>query len=409
MSDFRCRNCDAPVSTTFVDLGVSPLSNSYIPLDRAGEMEPFYPLHPRVCDVCFLVQLPAFEPPEHIFSHYAYLSSFSDSWLAHSRAYVDRAIERLALRADAIVAEAASNDGYLLQYFVERGFTAYGVEPAANVAAIARERGVPTEVAFLGAQTGRRIRDSRGAAALVAANNVIAHVPDLHDFIDGLEALMAPQGTITVEIPHLLALIDGVQFDTIYHEHFSYFSLLTMEDVLRRHGLRLWDVDRLATHGGSLRYWIVREADAREELPAVAMLRTLERERGLHQPDIYRSFEERVRAKKREVLAFFLRAAGERKTIAGYGAPAKGNTLLNYCGIRADMMPFTVDRNPEKQRTLLPGSRIPVYGPEYLGQAKPDFVMILPWNIRDEIVAQNADVRSWGGRFVCAMPALEIF
>jgi C-methyltransferase C-terminal domain/Putative zinc binding domain/Methyltransferase domain len=408
MRDLRCRNCDALLTTTFVDLGVSPLSNSYVPWDRAGEMEPFYPLHARVCEVCFLVQVPAFELPERIFSHYAYFSSFSDSWLEHCRNYVNRAIERLALRPDAIVAEAASNDGYLLQYFVQRGFAAYGVEPAENVAAIAQSRGIPTEVAFLGARTGVRIREARGAAQLVAANNVIAHVPDLHDFIDGLEALMASGGTLTVEIPHLLALIDGIQFDTIYHEHFSYFSLLTMENVLARHDLRIWDVERLSTHGGSLRYWIVRGADPRVELPTVAQLRAEERACGLTRPDIYRTFADRVIRKKREVLAFFLRAGEEGKVVAGYGAPAKGNTLLNYCGIREDMMPFTVDRNPEKQHTLLPGTRIPVYGPDHLAEVKPNYVMILPWNIRDEVMAQNANVRSWGGRFVCAMPQLEI-
>jgi SAM-dependent methyltransferase len=408
MMDLRCRNCDALLATTFVDLGVSPLSNSYVLPERAGEMEPFYPLHARVCETCFLVQVPAFEPPEQIFSHYAYFSSYSDSWLEHSRRYADRAIDRLGLAADAIVAEAASNDGYLLQFFAQRGFAVYGVEPAKNVAAVALERGIPTEITFLGAQSGRQVREARGAATLVVANNVIAHVPQLHDFVDGLEELMAPGGTLTVEIPHLLELIDGVQFDTIYHEHFSYFSLLTMENALARHGLRLWDVERLATHGGSLRYWIVRNSDARGELPAVARLRAEERERGMDRPEIYRSFADRVVCKKREVLAFFLGAADDAKVVAGYGAPAKGNTLLNYCGIREDMMPFTVDRNPEKQRTLLPGTRIPVYGPEHLVAVKPDYVMILPWNIRDEVIAQNSNVRSWGGRFVCAMPQLEI-
>jgi 2-polyprenyl-3-methyl-5-hydroxy-6-metoxy-1,4-benzoquinol methylase len=408
MTDLRCRNCNALLTTSFVDLGVSPLSNSYVPLDRAGEMEPFYPLHARVCDVCFLVQLPAFEAPERIFSHYAYFSSYSDSWLEHCAQYADRAIERLGLGTGAIIAEAASNDGYLLQFFAKRGFAVYGVEPAENVAAVALEHGIPTEVTFLGAQSGQRVRDVRGAATLVAANNVIAHVPDLHDFIDGLKTLMAPEATLTVEIPYLLELIDGVQFDTIYHEHFSYFSMLTMENVLARHGLRIWDVERLGTHGGSLRYWIVRDADARKELPSVAELRAEERERGLDRLDIYRSFADRVIRKKREVLAFFLRAADEGKVVAGYGAPAKGNTLLNYCGIREDMMPFTVDRNPAKQQTLLPGTRIPVYGPEHLAEVKPDYVMILPWNIRDEVMQQNSNVRSWGGRFVCAMPQLEI-
>jgi SAM-dependent methyltransferase len=404
-----CRNCGFSLRVTFADLGVSPLSNSYVPRDRAREMEPFYPLHAFVCERCLLVQVEAFETPDRIFSNYAYFSSYSDSWLDHSCRYVDRALQRLGLGSTSLVVEAASNDGYLLRFFLERGVKVLGIEPAANVAAVARERAIPTEIVFLGRDSGQALRDMHGVAELVVANNVIAHVPDLHDFIAGLEVLMAPAGTLTVEIPHIQNLIESVQFDTIYHEHFSYYSLHSMERVLAAHGLRIWDVEKIPTHGGSLRFWIVRDGDSRLVESRVQQLRDEERQRGLTTLPIYQGFQKKVAERKREILRFFIEAAEGGRTVAGYGAPAKGNTLLNYCGIRGDMMPFTVDRNPEKQGTLLPGTRIPVLAPEVYRERKPDYVMILPWNIRDEVVSQTAYIREWGGRFVVAMPELEVF
>lgn len=403
-----CRNCGAPLRTTFVDLGVSPLANSYILPERAGEPEPFYPLHAFVCERCLLVQLEAFATPEDIFSDYAYFSSYSDIWLEHSRRFAATAIDRLDLGQGDLVIEAASNDGYLLQYFKAAGQRVLGIEPAANVADAARERGVPTKAVFLGKETGKRLRLAFGGASLVIANNVIGHVPDLHDFVGGLESLVSDGGAISVEIPHLLHLIEDVQFDTIYHEHFSYFSLHAMEDVLRRQGLRLYDVEKLPTHGGSLRYWIVRESDPRAALPGVARIRSEETQFGLDRLSAYERFGSSVARRKRGVLEFFLRAAEEGKTVAGYGAPAKGNTLLNYCGIRPDMLAYTVDRSAAKQGTLLPGTRIPVYAPERLAQTKPDYVFILPWNIREEVMEQMAFVRDWGARFAVGTPEIEI-
>jgi SAM-dependent methyltransferase len=393
---------------TFADLGVSPLANSYVRRDRSAEMEAFYPLHAFVCERCLLVQVEAFTSREAIFSHYAYFSSFSDSWLDHSRRFADLAIERLRLDGDALIVEAASNDGYLLQYFRDRGRRVLGIEPAANVGETARARGIPTETAFLGRRTAEDLCRVHGRAQLVVANNVIAHVPDLHDFLGGLAAMTAPGGTITVEFPHLSNLIDEVQFDTIYHEHFSYFSLYSMERVLERHDLRVIDAERLITHGGSLRLWIVRTSDPRAEEQRVETLRRDEASRGLDGLAVYRAFEGRVAKRKRDVLRFFLGAADDGKVVAGYGAPAKGNTLLNFCGIKTDMMPFTVDRNPEKQGTLLPGSRIPVFPPERIAQERPDYVFILPWNIRGEVTEQMASIREWGGRFVVGTRELEI-
>jgi SAM-dependent methyltransferase len=403
-----CRSCASPLTTTFVDLGVSPLSNSYVPLERAREGETFYPLHTLVCDRCFLVQLEAFESPEAIFGNYAYLSSTSTSWLAHSERYAAMAIERLGLNAESLVAEAASNDGYLLQFFSRAGVPVLGVEPARNVAKIAQERGVRTVSVFLGADSGAALAKEYGQASLVAANNVVAHVPDVHDFIEGLRALLAPGGTLTLEFPHLLRLIESVQYDTIYHEHFSYYSLHTLQVLLHRHELRVIDVDELPTHGGSLRVWAAHADDERGEEESVRAVLRDERNAGLLDVRTYASFPQRVAAHKNELLEFLIGAARQGKRIAGYGAPAKGNTLLNYCGIKSDLVAYTVDRNTLKQNTLLPGSRIPVFAPERLVQTKPDYVLILPWNIKDEVMEENAFVRSWGGRFVVATPSLEI-
>ncbi len=399
MNDVSCRGCGAPLQTVVVDLGLSPLSNSYVRAECANDGETFFPLRLYVCDRCLLVQLEAFASRESIFSDYAYLSSFSDAWLSHAAAYVDLATRRLALDE--------SNDGYLLKNFVERAIPVLGVEPAANVAQIASERGVRSEVAFFGRASARELRERFGPADLIVANNVIAHVPDLHDFVAGFDELLAQRGTVSVEFPHVLSLMRENQFDTIYHEHFCYYSLHAIEPVFARHDLTVVDVDRLDTHGGSLRLWLERTAAARV-LPSVEALREVERSAGLCDRETYLSYAPKVHAVKRDFLEFLIEAARDGKTVAAYGAPAKGNTFLNYCGIRGDMIAFTVDRNPLKVGTLLPGSRIPVYSPEHLLAEKPDFVVILPWNIKDEIVEQMSDVRGWGGRFVVAIPRLSI-
>ncbi|MHB8147419.1 MAG: methyltransferase domain-containing protein [Vulcanimicrobiaceae bacterium] len=404
----HCRSCATPLAVSFADLGSSPLSNSYIAIDRVREMEPTYPLHAYVCDNCFLVQLEAVQSREHIFSEYAYFSSYSDSWLAHSRDYARAAIDRLGLTAESLVVEAASNDGYLLQYFIERGVRVLGIEPARNVALVALERGIATENLFLGESTARELRRRFGAADLLIANNVIAHVPDIHDFFAGLAALLAEQGSLTVEFPHLMRLVEGVEFDTIYHEHFSYYSLYSLERILKVHGLAAYDLEELSTHGGSLRVWIGRER-AFEESEKIRDFRRREHDFGIASIALYREFSGKIALRKHQVLRFLLDAAERRKSVVGYGAPAKGNTLLNYCGVRTDLMQYTVDRNPAKAGTLLPGSRIPVFAPSRYAETKPDYIFILPWNLRDEIAAQNEHVRQWGARFVVAMPKFEIF
>jgi len=371
-------------------------------------MEPFFPLHAYVCERCFLVQLEAFETPENIFSEYAYFSSYSESWLEHSRRYAESATRRLALGRGALVCEAASNDGYLLQFFREAGIDVLGIEPARNVASVALEKGIRTESIFLGRESGSTLRERYGESNLVIANNVIAHVPDVHDFVGGLKEMLAPGGVLTIEFPHLVELIEQVQFDTIYHEHFSYYSLYAMERVLERNALRVWDVETIPTHGGSLRVWAVRFEDPRVEEPRVAALRAREAAFGVTDLGRYRSFSADVARRKRELLRFLIEAVEEGKSVVGYGAPAKGNTLLNYCGVRADMLAYTVDRNPEKQGKLLPGSRIPVYAPEHYRETRPDYVLILPWNIRDEIIAQTSFIREWGGRHVIAIPEISV-
>jgi SAM-dependent methyltransferase len=382
-----------------VDLGLSPLSNRYITPEMATEGESFLPLCVYVCDVCLLVQLEAFETRENIFSNYAYLSSFSEGWLAHASAYVESATRRLGLGPKSLVVEVASNDGYLLQYFVERGIPVVGVEPAANVAKIAIEVGVRTEVAFFGRQSAAELRSRYGAADLMVANNVLAHVPDLHDFVAGFAELLSDDGSI--------CLLEENQFDTIYHEHFCYYSLYALEPVFARHGLAVVDVDRLTTHGGSLRLWLKRQAAATVS-QTVVDLREEERRAGLHDRDAYLAYAPKVHALKRDLLEFLIHAARDGKRVAAYGAPAKGNTLLNYCGVRADMVAFTVDRNPLKQGSLLPGTRIPVFAPERLLAERPDYVLILPWNIKDEVKEQMREVREWGGRFVVAVPRLSV-
>jgi SAM-dependent methyltransferase len=413
-----CRLCGAPLEHVVADLGVSPVANDFLREEDLGRMEPFYPLCALVCEVCLLVQLEAFEPPERIFSDdYAYFSSYSTGWLDHSRRYADAMSERLELGAQSKVVEIASNDGYLLQYFVARGIPVLGVEPTANTAAAAIAKGVPTEVRFFGREAAADLRADH-AADLLIANNVLAHVPDLNDFVAGLALLLAPNGVLTIEFPHLLRLLEEAQFDTIYHEHYSYFSLLTASRALERHGLAIFDVEELPTHGGSLRIYaghaagVVSDGGATprgEPGERVLELRGRERAAGIEELPTYLAFADRVRREKREILRFFIEQKEAGVSIAGYGAPAKGNTLLNYCGIGRDFIDYTVDLNPHKQGRYLPGSRIPVRDPEEIRRTQPDLVLILPWNIRDEVIEQLAFVRDWGGRFAARAPELRIF
>ncbi len=409
MTAKACRFCQAPLHESFADLGMTPLSNAFIAPDRAGAMEPFYPLHAYVCSACRLVQLEEFESPQHIFGDYIYFSSYSESWLRHAEAYAAKMTQRLDLGADALVVEIASNDGYLLQYFRQRGIRVLGVEPAANVAAVAERKGIPSEVAFFGVQTATRLRAQGVAPDLMAANNVLAHVPDINDFVRGFAILLKPGGVVTVEFPHLLRLIGESQFDTIYHEHFSYLSLHVVQRIFARHGLRVFDVEQLPTHGGSLRVFACQAGAARhDETPAVAQVLAGEVAAGLEGDDVYRRFARQVVEAKCALLRFLIDAQAQGKRVAAYGAPAKGNTLLNYCGVGPELIAFTVDRSPHKQGMLLPGTRIPVRAPEAILQEKPDYVLILPWNLRDEIIAQMQAVRGWGGRFVVPVPTTRV-
>jgi SAM-dependent methyltransferase len=407
-----CRFCAAPLRNTFVDLGMSPLCESYVPEERLGAMEPFYPLHVRVCDQCLLVQLEEVVAPDEIFTEYAYFSSYSDSWVAHAGDYVNSAVERFGLDGSSLVMELASNDGYLLQHVVERGIPALGVEPAANVAQAGRERGIDTVVAFFGRELAARLVAEGRQADLLVANNVLAHVPDLNDFVAGMQRVLAPAGVITIEFPHLARLVEGNQFDTIYHEHFSYFSFLTAQTVLRAHGLEVFDVDELATHGGSLRVYAQRaqrRSGAGQPLsPRVTALAERERALGFDQLDGYGAFAPRVEETKWRLLEFLIECRRDGKRVAGYGAPGKGNTLLNYCGIRTDLLEFTVDRNPYKQGQFLPGTHIPIRPPEALEHARPDFILILPWNLKDEIVSQLSYAREWDARLVVPIPEVEV-
>ncbi len=407
-ADRRCRSCGASLRRTFVDLGMSPLCESFLPADRLDEMEPFYPLDVRICEACLLVQLPAYVGSAEIFGEYAYFSSFSDSWVRHAGRYVEAMVERYELGSDSFVIEAASNDGYLLLHVVARGIRALGIEPAANVARAAVERGVPTVVEFLGESSAARIVAAHGRADLVAANNVFAHVPDVNDFSRGLAVLLKPAGTLTIEIPHLVRLIENNQFDTIYHEHFSYYTLLTAERILADAGLRVVDVEELPTHGGSLRLFAAHVADDRPVEASVAALRERERAGGYHDLSGYGGFAERVAATKRDLLEFLIDARRSGARIAGYGAPGKGNTLLNYCGIRTDLLEFTVDRNPYKHGRYTPGTHIPILPPGALAERRPDFILILPWNLRREILEQLDYARGWGARFVVPIPRLEV-
>ena len=408
MSQTACRFCGAPVQAVFADLGMSPLANSYLPPERANGMEPFYPLRALVCGECFLVQLEEFETPEAIFSDYAYFSSYSSSWLEHSRRYAEQMIGRLGLDSSSHVVEIASNDGYLLQFFHERQIPVLGIEPAANVAKVALQKGIPTLVEFFGVQTAGSLA-GESSADLLLGNNVLAHVPDLNDFVAGMKVLLKPGGVITMEFPHLMRLIEENQWDTIYHEHFSYFSFLTVSRVFEAHGLRLFDVEELPTHGGSLRIYAAHADDAsKQETEAAIDLRQRERAAGFEHLETYLGYGRRVQEDKRQILSFLIDLKRQDKSVVGYGAPAKGNTLLNYCGIGPDFIDYTCDLNPHKQGHLLPGSHIPIRSPDVLAEDRPDGVLILPWNLKDEIVEQLSQIREWGGRFAVRAPQLEL-
>ena len=403
----RCRLCSTELRHTFVDLGSSPPCESFLRADQLDQGEVFYPLHVRICSQCLLVQLPAYIPAEEIFSDYAYFSSYSDSWVQHAKEFVDGAVSRLGLGDDGFVVEVASNDGYLLQHVVARGLRALGVEPAANIAEVARDKGIPTETTFLGEETGAAIAKEHGRADLVVANNVFAHVPDIVDFSTGLRRLVADDGVVSIEIPHLQRLIEGNEYDTIYHEHYSYLSLLTTQRVLAAAGLTVVDVEELSTHGGSLRTWSRPTESAGDPSDAVARVLAAEEAAGLHTLAGHDGFADSVATVRNDLLEFLIRCSREGLTVAGYGAPGKGNTLLNHCGIRRDLMAFTVDRNPHKHGLFLPGTHIPIRPPEALDDEAPDVVLIMPWNLRTEIAAQLQPLRDRGTRLVVALPHLE--
>jgi 2-polyprenyl-3-methyl-5-hydroxy-6-metoxy-1,4-benzoquinol methylase len=395
---------------TFVDLGMSPLANSFLKPAQLQQMEPFYPLHVYVCEHCFLVQLEEFASPDRIFSDYAYFSSYAETWLQHARAYTELVTQRFALHRHSQVVEIASNDGYLLQYFVDKNVPVLGIEPAANVAEVARQKGIPTLVKFFGQATAQELAAQGRQADLLVGNNILAHVPDLHDFVSGLKTLLKPQGVITLEFPHLLRLIAEHQFDTIYHEHFSYFSLITVEQVLAAHGLTLFDVEELPTHGGSLRIYARHAQDAAKPIgQQVLDLKTREEAAGFTRLEPYLAFAEQVQQTKRDILAFLIAAKNQGKSTVGYGAPAKGNTLLNYCGIRSDFLDYTVDRSPYKQGHFLPGTHIPIFHPDKIKETKPDYLLILPWNLQEEIMEQMSYIRAWGGQFVVPIPTVRVY
>ena len=416
MSEYRmprssaiCRFCAAPLRDSVVDLGMSPLCESYVPADRINSMEPFFPLHVMVCSSCWLVQLDQYVSAEHIFSEYAYFSSYSDTWVAHARQYTAEMIRRFGLGPDSSVIEVASNDGYLLQWFVGAGIPVLGIEPAVNVASVAEEKGVPTLVEFFGTDLARMLAAAGRQADLLIGNNVLAQVPDLNDFVAGMALILGPTGVITLEFPHLLRLIESNQFDTIYHEHFSYFSLGTVAAIMAQHGLEVFDVEELPTHGGSLRVYARHQGDLTQSVsPSVKEVVAREEAFGLADLRRYREFAAGVEETKRGLLELLIRLKRRGATVAGYGAPGKGNTLLNYCGIRSDFIDFTVDRNPYKQGKFLPGTHIPILAPDEIDKRRPDYVFILPWNVKDEIVAQLAYVREWGGRFIVPIPSATV-
>ena len=409
MNDKKCRFCDSQLDKTFVNLGMSPLSNSYLTLEVLNKMEKFYPLHTFVCEKCFLVQLDEFESPEQIFSDYAYFSSFSDSWLKHCRDYANMMIENFKLSNISQVIELASNDGYLLQYFKEKGIPVIGIEPAANVAKVAVEKGIPSIIDFFGQKLAIKLTSSDIKADLIIGNNVLAHVPNINDFVKGMRILLKSNGIITMEFPHLKNIILLNQFDTIYHEHFSYLSLTTVIKIFEKHNLKIFNVDQIPTHGGSLRIYATgSENNDKFVNESVGKVLMDEEKAGLKDINTYSQYSEQVKSTKREILEFLIKRKQEGKTIVGYGAPAKGNTLLNYCGIRTDFIDYTVDISPHKQGLYLPGTHIPIELPENIRETKPDYVFILPWNLKDEIMEQLSYIRSWGGKFIVPIPKLEV-
>jgi 2-polyprenyl-3-methyl-5-hydroxy-6-metoxy-1,4-benzoquinol methylase len=395
---------------TFVDLGMQPLCQSVIGPEQLNQMEPFYPLHTYVCDSCFLVQLEEYVAPKEIFSEYAYFSSYSDTWLEHAKNYVEMITNKLGLNEKSQVVEVASNDGYLLQYFVQKGIPVLGVEPAANVAEVAIKKGIPTVVKFFGLDTASELATEKKHADLLIGNNVLAQVPDLNGFVESMKILLKPSGVITMEFPHLMNLMDKNQFDTIYHEHFSYFSLITVEKIFAAHGLTIFDVEELPTHGGSLRIYARYNEDPSKPVTLqLDKLRAREEAQGFTNLEKYFSFAEQVKETKRNILDFLINLKRKKKSIVGYGAPGKGNTLLNYCGIRSDFLDYTVDRNTYKQGTFLPGTHIPIFDPDKIKETRPDYVFILPWNIKEEIMTQMSHIGEWGGQFIVPIPEVRIY
>jgi SAM-dependent methyltransferase len=404
----HCRLCHAPLTTTFLNLGMSPLCESFLKPGQIDQMEPYYPLHVLVCGECFLVQLREYVEPEHIFSEYAYFSSYSTSWVEHARRFCEMIAGRLGLGGNSEVFEIASNDGYLLQHFIPLGIPVTGIEPAANVAEAARQKNVPTLIEFFGLKLAQRLKSEGRHADLIIGNNVLAQVPDLNDFTAGLAHLLAPNGVVTLEFPHLQRLMEDNQFDTIYHEHFSYFSLVTIDRLAQRHGLKLIDVEEIPTHGGSLRVYLCRADAIHEASPRVGALLAHERDIGLEQLDCYSKFSEKVHKTKRDLLSFLIQCKNKGARVCGYGAPGKGNTLLNYCGIGTDFLDFTVDRNPYKHGRFTPGMHIPIYPVSAIDEARPDYILVLPWNLKNEIVAQMRHIGTWGGKFIIPIPKIEV-
>ena len=410
IENYKCRFCGSDKIHSMIDLGMSPLCESYLSLDQVNKMEAFYPLHVYVCEECYLVQLEEFVPREDIFTEYAYFSSYAGSWVKHAKDYTDMVVERFGLGANNFVVELASNDGYLLQHFVEKNIPSLGIEPAANVAKAAIEKGVPTQVLFFDEHSTKDLIKTGQKPDLLIGNNVLAQVPDLNSFVKGMKLYLNDAGIITMEFPHLLNLMTENQFDTIYHEHFSYFSLIAVENIFSAHGLRIFDVEEVPTHGGSLRIFAAHDDDAiRQPTQRLLALRKRELDAGLNTMKAYGAFAEQVKETKRKILDFLIQAKRDGKTVVGYGAPGKGNTLLNYCGVRSDFIDFTVDRNPYKHGKFLPGTHIPIFPPEKIKETQPDYVFILPWNFKDEIVEQNAFIREWGGKFVVPIPEIKVF
>tara|TARA_B100000686_G_scaffold330717_1_gene393363 strand:+ start:8540 stop:9790 length:1251 start_codon:yes stop_codon:yes gene_type:complete len=404
-----CRFCEELLTYSFCDLGISPLANSFRNKEQLKKTERFYPLHTYVCESCFLVQLQEFESPQSIFSEYSYFSSYSDSWLKHCEAFAENAINQFHLNDKSQVIEIASNDGYLLKYFSKRKIPVLGIEPAKNIAKVAKSAGITTLTEFFSTQLAKKLSKEKNQADLLIGNNVLAHVPRLNDFVKGLKILLKPNGTITMEFPHLAELMRHNQFDTIYHEHFSYFSFITVEKIFKNHGLAIFDVQEISTHGGSLRIFAKHiEDNSKSETDNIFKLRNKEKNAGLMDIKTYQTFSNQVLETKFKLLEFLIKAKRSGKTVVGYGAPAKGNTLLNYCGIKADVIDYTVDRNPHKQGYLLPGTHIPIYHPEKITETKPDYLLILPWNIQREVIKQMSFIQEWGGKFVVPIPELKI-